>query len=558
MKTIFKLFAIILFTVGLTACGNPPDIEDRTDTEMAEEQTSYTGVIEAFELDIYQDGTHQIKTDSETIVIQSPTINLNNYLDQKVTITGSVQKLIDNKSEVFTVSTVERENGGADGEYLDYEAKVSGFKFSYPGNWDLVEDIGLVTLKSGGKDIVTITVYTTEDDLDEFVSSHETEEGTPITIGAQRSLRYTAQDAISIYTPNPSKGKVYHIFFDATAEGSDSLKPLFYDFLESFFPIITQVKSGEKCGGTKNLTCPEGFRCELESVQRYSEGVCISVDEEESDLSCPFVSTPPGCTNYEPKSFNKDNCPTSYECLDEPELEEEATSDSEELKPVAAEPAEAGEGMDETSSKDPVSAFVRHQDAILPVGAEVIQFELAEEQSLLAVIFTVDDQDFRRLYSFTPSADEYNFEKLAHFEEGEDRDWVLVEGEEISIKSDKKIIKAGEDEDSIQVIRDDMRLYENPHKNYSIQYPKNWYYRSFGSIENTVWTVGFAEESLDDASDASISLVILDGYSRGKAEMKADQYFVEVGRDEDSHFLLDGPLEMKEELDFMASSIIQQ
>ena len=66
---------------------------------------------------------------------------------------------------------------------------------------------------------------------------------------------------------------------------------MFYSFLESFSPIISKIKEGEKCGGEENLTCEEGFRCELESGEENAEGICVAVDDVDTDLNCPYVST---------------------------------------------------------------------------------------------------------------------------------------------------------------------------------------------------------------------------------------------------------------------------
>jgi hypothetical protein len=253
------------------------------------------------------------------------------------------------------------------------------------------------------------------------------------------------------------------------------------------------------------------------------------------------VPAPSGCLNYEAKSFNKDGCPTSYECLDDSEEEND-------LKSSSSESSETG---------DVIAIFTKYQSKILPEGAEVLQFEIVEEQNLIIAIYLLEEKKFRTLFTYEPSANEFNFIRKAHFEEGEERDWVILEGEDIRIKFDKKIIKPGSTSSGTQIISKDMRLYENSHKDFSMQYPKNWYYRSFGAIEDTIWAVGFADESLDYFSDAIISVVILEGEGDNEKALKGDSYSVEVVRDEDSHFLLKGPLEMKETIDEMAETIIQ-
>jgi len=73
-KTIGILFSLA-FALSLSSCGNPPSLQDRVGQSgpvaQTSDLTSYTGTIEPLQISAYQDGTHQIKTDSgETIVIQ--------------------------------------------------------------------------------------------------------------------------------------------------------------------------------------------------------------------------------------------------------------------------------------------------------------------------------------------------------------------------------------------------------------------------------------------------------------------------------------------------------
>ena len=404
MKTAIKILLIIPFMFTLLGCEpKPPDLEDR----ITDDQKSYTGVIESFEIDIYHDGTHKIRTeDDEVVVIQSPTINLNNYLDKKVTIIGSMQKLIDNKSEVFTVEEIKLEEADENGETVLYENRRFGFRFRYPNLWELLEDTDGLTFRSSGINWVTIDVFNTKAELDDFVASHEIEDGTPVTIGAQRSLRYIESKEIRIYVPNSSKEKVYRITF-INEEEDEVQKELFYSFLESFSPIISKIKEGEKCGGEENLTCEEGFRCELESGEEDAEGICISVEEVDTDLDCPYVPVPSGCLEYEASSFNKDGCPTNYVCLDEgePKRESEETPNSQ-----------------QSEADEAVSFFIEYKDKILSSDAELLQFEIVEEQNLLAVIYLSEEQKYRTLFLYEPIANEFSFVKKAHFEQGEERD----------------------------------------------------------------------------------------------------------------------------------------
>ena len=98
-----------------------------------------------------------------------------------------------------------------------------------------------------------------------------------------------------------------------------------------------------------------------------------------------------------------------------------------------------------------------------------------------------------------------------------------------------------------------MRLYENTRKDYSIQYPKNWYYRSFGALNGTEWLVGFADKEVETVDDAIIFVIIND---KEAVETPYGSYSTIVPRKADDIFyIVEGPKEMKEVIDTMAKSI---
>ena len=494
-----------------------------------------------FGVDIYKDGTHKIKTDKgEMFIIQSPTINLNNYIDKKVIIEGAMQKLIDNKSEVFTVSKIKLADGSLDGGLTEYKNQKLGFKLKYPNSWELTEETEKLTFKNNGNIWSTLDVLSnTKSDLDSFVKSKEEKTGTAITISSQRSLRFTDSDTIRLYIPNKSQNRIYKITFNDKGEDAEKNKKLFYSFLESFTLITIEVSKGDICGGKASISCSEGYVCELSSNEENAYGVCVSVDKKASGLDCPYVSTPLDCKNYKTKNVNKNGCPTSYTCLDS--IDDKTTDSANKLS---------------QNSVDMV--FVKYQKKILPSGAALLQIELIKKQSLLVAIYKLDDLKYKTLYQYSPSANEYNFVKEAHYKQV-GTTWSLQDGKEVKITSEKKIIdptkKSTSNNASAVVVKKDMVLYTNNYKNFSVQYPKDWYFKSFGAVGNAIWHVGFADKSVDKLSDIIIELSIIKGAGVDKKQSKSGTYSITKKRDKDSHFLLKGPLLKKDVIDKISSTI---
>jgi len=468
----FLIFPLtLIFSFTLSACvKNPPSFENRVGgTEQKEgELLTYTGIIEPIQITLYQEGTHQIKTEEGGVVmIQSPTINLNNYVNKKVTIRGSIQKLGPNEKGVFTVTEIQLLDA-AEGEMGNFESIKWSFGFDYPAQWILFENTDGVSLKNEGVEMVKVTVYNLDTSLENFVAAHEIEDGTPVTVAGQKSLRYTSESKIRLYIPNLSKKKVYKIENQSTEDN----KPAFYTLLESFKILEGKTIGGDKCGGVENITCPEGFRCELQSGEDQAEGACVPVEDKKTALDCPFVAKPDNCTNFEPSTLGLNGCPTSYKCLDAPTEEPLPKATSPTTKPTTI-------------------------NQVTPTPEKTVSEPSSEPE------------------------DELEIASIP----------------EIKVDSNR------------------MRLYENTKRNFSMNYPRNWYYESFGAIEGHVWAVGFADKELDGFESAIVTLVIEKGEGIDKKELKGDRFIIQVPRDTDTHFVLNGPLWMKDVLEAMGASL---
>ena len=132
MKKTYTSFLILLFIslLLLAACGKNgrPSLEDRIGDTPQEYHGSYEGTIERLgNLDVYQQGTHVLKTtDYGDIILQSPSIDLNRYLDEEVIVKGTLDKGIGDAKDVFTVTEINYVDESKSAGLTDYE-KVFGF-----------------------------------------------------------------------------------------------------------------------------------------------------------------------------------------------------------------------------------------------------------------------------------------------------------------------------------------------------------------------------------------------------------------------------------------------
>lgn len=327
---------VLIPLILLSGCGNNsrPSLDERIGSGGQEVQSSYEGVIERLgNLDVYQQGTHRLVTeDQESIIIQSPTIDLNQYLGENVLIKGTLEKGIGDAKDVFTVTAISYVDETKSAGSQDYESKTYGFKFSYPSTWILNEGQDELSLTLEEKPVVSITVFSSQTDLTAFASGRESSEPAEVTIGAQKALRYVSGTKLKFYVPNPPKEKIYLIGYTPVANSvddktsADSEKEQFYSLLDSFELIFLSQTEGDKCGGMEQVKCPEDQVCQLESDGKYAEGTCAPVGGEATSSNCPFIAPPAGCNQYRISEYGQKGCPSRYECVDAGSADSQAAS----------------------------------------------------------------------------------------------------------------------------------------------------------------------------------------------------------------------------------------
>ena len=319
MKTNKSIIAFSLFLTLtlLTACKEEnPSLEER----MASAENiveSFEGVLKPIDtFEYYENGTHQLETSDEgLIVLQSRTIDLNKYINKNVNVQGEMEKPVGKAKPVFSVTRVMILNE-TEATQKKYDSKAFGFQFEYPSIWLVEEGNQGVTLSSAEEDVVQITVFSDQSDLQTFASSRQTGEAVEVTVASQKSLRYALDDSLSFYVPNPPKEKLYLLkYVPSPQEDREVQQELFYELLKSFKLIYMSDVKGAACGGEPPVECAEGFVCELKSGAEFAEGTCMPVGANINPNSCPYISPPSNCDDYRISDYSSNGCPALYECV---------------------------------------------------------------------------------------------------------------------------------------------------------------------------------------------------------------------------------------------------
>lgn len=453
-----SFIALLLLTLPLSllaACGkeDPPPLDERL-AGQEENLEAFEGVITGISKDVYQDGTHILKTgedEEDVIYLKSPTVNLNQYIGGAVLVRGILKEAKGTAKAVLTVSKIEYADEKRDDEGSEetdqpetstvkfFENQTLGLKFEHPGTWILENKGETLNFSYEEESVAKVGIFDGEN-VKDFATAQE--EGSPeeVTVAAQQALRFTSGAKVTFYVPNPPKKKIYRFEFtpsqDLELEEEKQLKDQFFDLIQSVELIYqAQKSSGQICGGEPPASCPEGYFCELDDASEFAEGVCMLIGGGEEEVAnCPTIPTPTDCADYQISDYTLNGCPAAYECTS----------------------AEGG----------------------------------------------------------------------GHF----GTDFV---GEEIPLSE-------GSHSSDLEVSQG----YTNDKLGFSMNYPDGWYYASFGPVDGSEGTIGFASHEFEEVSNSEITLS-LQSTDGGKASKK-------IG---DTYYVFDGPASLTGVMEEMAESL---
>lgn len=453
-KSILLSLALVA-TFALNACGNSrPTVDDRLANSGAMENVrqSYEGVIEKAAVSAYTPGTHRIIADDGAHLIQSSTINLNQYEGKEVMLSGLTQKGPGDSEIVLNVDEIELLGISFQAPFIDYESQRYDFALKHPETWEVkVTDLGsLITFD--GQVWVNINVYNNQSRLETFVPTQEDAQGVEVTVAHQRAIRFNDTDSFRLYVEHPPTDRIYRIRFDQVHFSNPEKQPLFYRLLESFEFLYSPKVEGPACGGEENLECEEGFRCEVASARSDAEGICVSISGPPSAGACPYIAPPGGCNEYRVEEYNANGCPFRYECL------------------------EGNLSVFESVELDEDSLISAEDDEDEDLGPEDDSSESDENEE--------SEQESSEDDSESPVSEEI---------EGDD-------SQESDEESDQTIV-----EYTVPSVESVTGEYKS-HSGFSVNYPKSWWFYNFGADG-----IGFAPSELQSIEDAVMVLKVGSG-----------------------------------------------
>ena len=413
-----------------------------------------------------------------------------------------------------------------------YISQKLGINLNLPGEWQKEEADNTLTIYVRGEEkLIQITKTENEKDKDlmKFVDESD---AVDLTINDYEAVRTSEDVNINVYIK--AAENIYKIVF-SPIEQTATEKSQFYAVLKTF-ELNETAKEETKtkvCAGAGKIKCDAGYRCEISSDKELASGLCMKVDGDEEEIN-------PDVLDLIEKDIVDKN---KLEEAEKEAQEQELSSSTESIK----------------TEKFQVIDYINEHIEILIAEKEISEAQVEGyefSENVVSVILKDSEQKYKIQYVYKVIDEfEVDLSEVAYFVEGDGRDWEKISGEDQQIDTEKEVVtSAGEVQ---AVVYEDMRFYNNARQNFSLQYPRSWYYSSFGASNNAILHVGFSNEPVELGTE-QISVDILSGKVDNVMEsVEGGNVLLSIPRDDDSYFQISGTSDLKETMQRMAETIIQ-
>lgn len=463
MKKYSLLFMSLVFVASCSLFGNPPaSLPNNEGPHIVTRE----GIIRSKNISLETPGTHLLElTDGSSLPLESKTVVLSMYLDQRVSVEG----IMENKqgTDILQVSVVsfslENQNQNNSALLLLQYSGPWPLRFQYSSLFELVSpsstEINFLladkTVAVDKKDDPIILINIVKDkpaDLRGWITTALEKESVTIVVGNSDGERLVNNENndVTVYV---LADNLYEIRFVAPGGKDETVvKNKFYEMLSTF-----QWTSQQQINGNNNTYLPANEN-----------------------------------TNTHPQQSNLNtNVSPNY----------------------------TGEvSMDDISSTDVkkqvISYIAQNLKNIVPVDEAVMgtvsstKYEFATP-NYVYVEYTDGINRRKLLLKYVQDSGSIQVTQIAYFIPGETKDWDLKTGSNEAATSGREVYNSsGEKTADVQ---EGMRLYENKTLKYGIQYPGNWYYAGSSPTDTrAIHQINFGTKPLD-SNPANISVIVFKG-----------------------------------------------
>lgn len=562
MKKIYALLIALCFAA--TGCFSTDDSNSQDNNNTVPEQT-IRGFLEPKELSLTEPGTHTIISNGQSYLVQSSSINLNDYNQQSVELTGRFERNEPRMPSIFEVSAIQ--SVAAQPQDKLYEDEDLQISFFYRPILEAVSANNTVTLQNEQLDsAITIEETTDISDSARLTNANETLE----------SFEVEESDLV-YYIKHINKNLVYIKITASNESYKNDLKQVAATLIFMADENTASASASNiACGGEQNALCPEGYICEVEGDDPFGDGFCVSIDsiqqekagrqyaeekqrqlrvqkEIEKERRENGVVAENTVSEKEEVETEEQEIWNSEQEINNEGTEEEDTKIEEQENTITESESTVTDDIktntEELSDQETeVSKYLRENIAnlIKEEGAITISSIEFVEPNIIATELQVDSDWYKYVYTYKTSSG-IELEQQSKYVEGATTTWDLESGEGVLGNKAKKIIKG----DSIVNVPEGYALIENGRLGIRTYYPKKWYYSSLPATDEITGRVGFSNKPVE-AGNELVSINKLSGEKL--TDESSDNYYKYVEIDGDT-FVVFGAEEYKEAIDTIAENL---
>ncbi|EKD64190.1 MAG: hypothetical protein ACD_51C00051G0002 [uncultured bacterium] len=514
MKKILSSFAIISLMLAANGC-----FWNSEDT-VVEEPTyaNYTGTLKSLgSIKVGKMATHMIQTeDGDVVYVYSSKHDLNDseYINKEVEVYGEVYISEDDGIEILKITTIElapEQEEVATASEQTYSDQEVGFSWNIMSDWTIERDSGYV-------------IFT--------LPAKEQSSGTGTTV---------TSDYISV--------KV----FDNTENLSLT------DWLGTYDPTAVSMTSQGLINGSLEAL---GFTTEMQDVMTYfvkrTEGSVYEISHYNFDIANRTYFRNLFMDALQTFTFIPFG--TGYEVID---IGGTSVGEETDDTPLGLDPVDStGGNYDQVVSgvSEQITEIAPEEEA---VGGTwyVTKYEFADPNYVY--VEYEDGHDMRKVLLTYSLDGGFSYEVLAYFYPGEYTTWDVETGTDEAKGLQKTVVKPTDNGATVVAsLLEGYSYLESSSKNFSIQYPSNWYYAASGNHYGFTSTsdgeelvgLDILDESFDDQSGDPM-FTLANGKS-AKDLTTDESRGIYIERDDNSCFYIYGAIEYSVIIENMAGSII--
>lgn len=283
-----RFFSLVIGLLLLSSCSLTNRSFEQRISEKNENQKTIMleGKISPVNLSLEKDYTHLLLSNNEKTLamLRSENLALSVFNNKNVIVSGYFEQ-----GEIFNVSSLQEKKEESiltetskENSYKKYFGFNNQLSFVYKSDFNVSEKPNAIFIEKNKTPFAKFITLNNSNriKLEEFVNENYSE----VSINNNPALRVSKAGSLDYYLE----------FMEDVLKISIQTEDKSKEMLEDFYDILASIEIIENseiksCGGTENLVCETGYRCELQSL---NAGVCIKIEKEELNNIDTIVETP--------------------------------------------------------------------------------------------------------------------------------------------------------------------------------------------------------------------------------------------------------------------------